>query len=562
MRICDDGVRFNGRWIFEGFIRVVARSWISAIDVVQVATGFPQAKVEAMAREKLPGHVRHDVNEDGSPFVDFQGYVQLLDNLGTLSVAFTRLAAGRIIKRFCDDADRFEEIDEQIGEIDGRNQKDEDYPRYACRVLGDDEAMQTTCECCEAGPWTTRFEVREHFSRKTHVTKALAEEKRRMKQERRRVLALPTAGAVTPAPPHVEAPRSMTLLEFLMERFTDEQQRLFATTYSVFMQKDKRQTFCIDLDEAFPWVGYTRKSNAVRKLQDVLQRDIDYISHGAQNGAPDRCFDTNVKYLIKPKAFEVFLMSAGTPQGKQARRYFVELEWAIHEWIERENAAKLRVAQSNQRTQRPQNPSYVPLITMPRMQAATDNEEVLGPQVYTLQPGGNLRLPPGVVPEGATVLKAGNTAKEVNRGMCHAPTYGEFEWIDHLACPTPQLLEDTLFAHMKMHGRHVIGQRPDGTLDTELFWVQNHEMYKRDMEYIVRRRDDHVAQLTHTETARLQVLNSRAQVEVEQVRERTQAHKTEEAKFQVRLAEIELERDIHRTKQLQITASLHLNDAH
>ena len=82
MRICDDGVRFNGRWIFEGFIRVVARSWISAIDVVQVATGFPQAKVEAMAREKLPGHVRHDVNEDGSPFVDFQGYVQLLDNLG------------------------------------------------------------------------------------------------------------------------------------------------------------------------------------------------------------------------------------------------------------------------------------------------------------------------------------------------------------------------------------------------------------------------------------------------------------------------------------------------
>ena len=108
----------------------------------------------------------------------------------------------------------------------------------------------------------------------------------------------------------------------------------------------------------------------------------------------------------------------------------------------------------------------------------------------------------------------------------------------------------------------VIGQRPDGTLDTELFWVQNHEMYKRDMEYIVRRRDDRVAQLTHTETARLQVLNSRAQVEVEQVRERTQAHKTEVAKFQVRLAEIELERDIHRTKQLQITASLHLNDAH
>ena len=171
----DDGVRFHGIMVFEGFVRVVDRSWISVFDVVQVATGFTPAMVEEIAREKLPDHVRCDVSDDGSPFVDFQGFVQLLSNLGTLSVAFTRLAADRIVKHFCDDANRFDEIDEQIGEIDDRNKKDEDYPRYRCRVLEDDTATLTTCECCEAGPWTTRFEVREHFSHKAHVAKAMSE---------------------------------------------------------------------------------------------------------------------------------------------------------------------------------------------------------------------------------------------------------------------------------------------------------------------------------------------------------------------------------------------------
>ncbi|CAL8461531.1 g1062 [Coccomyxa elongata] len=161
--------------VFEGFVRVVDRSWISVFDVVQVATGFTPAMVEEIAREKLPDHVRCDVSDDGSPFVDFQGFVQLLSNLGTLIVAFTRLAADRIVKHFCDDANRFNEIDEQIGEIDDRNKKDEDYPRYRCRVLEDDTATLTTCECCKAGPWTTRFEVREHFAHETHVAKALSE---------------------------------------------------------------------------------------------------------------------------------------------------------------------------------------------------------------------------------------------------------------------------------------------------------------------------------------------------------------------------------------------------
>ena len=134
----DDGVRFHGIMVFEGFVRVVDRSWISVFDVVQVATGFTQRLVENMAREKLPDHVRRDVTDDGSPFVDFQGFVQLLKNLGPLSVAFTRLAADKIVKHFCDDADRFHEIDEQIDEIDDRNQKDKDYPLYERRVLGDD----------------------------------------------------------------------------------------------------------------------------------------------------------------------------------------------------------------------------------------------------------------------------------------------------------------------------------------------------------------------------------------------------------------------------------------
>ena len=450
MTVHDDGVRFHGQWVFEGFVRIVDRSWISAIDVVQVATGYPLPLVVAIATEKLPDHVRRDVNNDDSPFVDFQGFVQLLDNLGTISVAFTRLAAGRILKRFCDDADRFNEIDEHIGEIDDRNQKDEDYPRYACRVLEDDKATMTTCECCGVGPWTTRFEVREHFSRKTHVAKALAgvegcdicdrerfrsegaraahlltkrhldaaeraerREQRRLghsvqgrtreaqaaREDRPAMLrmedyavegaegsdrpqlhrvgrAFPKRQVCTPTPPSSEpvseahedlvltsriapseaassatredavaviesAPgpseRGMIVAEtttcamdragevdgysdapeddfvtYLLSRFSEPQKRMFAESYGVYMREDMRNSFCIDLDQAFEWMGFTRKDTAVAHVKKHLQPG-DYKT--VQDNPPtltgaSRSFQTAVKYYLTPRAFKKVLMRA------------------------------------------------------------------------------------------------------------------------------------------------------------------------------------------------------------------------------------------------------------
>jgi very-short-patch-repair endonuclease len=63
---------------------------------------------------------------------------------------------------------------------------------------------------------------------------------------------------------------------YLLSRFSDPQKIMFVESYGVYMREDMRNSFCIDLDEAFEWLGYTRKSKAVELLKRNLIEGQDF----------------------------------------------------------------------------------------------------------------------------------------------------------------------------------------------------------------------------------------------------------------------------------------------
>lgn len=88
---------------------------------------------------------------------------------------------------------------------------------------------------------------------------------------------------------------------------------------------DSEDAFPVDFDDAWVWLGYSTKSNALRKLKSQFDEDVDYTlirsdeSLSAGFSEPD-------KYSLTVECFKHLAMLAETTQGREVRKYFIECE--------------------------------------------------------------------------------------------------------------------------------------------------------------------------------------------------------------------------------------------
>jgi phage anti-repressor protein len=83
------------------------------------------------------------------------------------------------------------------------------------------------------------------------------------------------------------------------------------------------EAFPIDLDEAYKWIGYTRKDSAVDTLKSNFEEGIDFSGlnrKSPQGGRPGH------SYQLTIDAFKCLAMMANTEKGKEVRQYFLECE--------------------------------------------------------------------------------------------------------------------------------------------------------------------------------------------------------------------------------------------
>lgn len=111
------------------------------------------------------------------------------------------------------------------------------------------------------------------------------------------------------------------------------------TPEMVFALIQSGDDFPVDFDDAWKWIGYSRKEKAKAKLERNFEQLVDFIkpqdglaspigeaSHGGHN--------REIIYL-SIDCFKSFCMMAGTRKGKMVRRYFLECEKELKRQLEK-----------------------------------------------------------------------------------------------------------------------------------------------------------------------------------------------------------------------------------
>lgn len=83
--------------------------------------------------------------------------------------------------------------------------------------------------------------------------------------------------------------------------------------------------FPVDFNQAWTWLGYSMKRDAKQFLLKNFSLDFDYVMLQPELGTLAVPRPSERIYLTV-EAFKMFAMMAGTKQGKEVRKYFLECE--------------------------------------------------------------------------------------------------------------------------------------------------------------------------------------------------------------------------------------------
>jgi len=97
------------------------------------------------------------------------------------------------------------------------------------------------------------------------------------------------------------------------------------------------EEFPINLEDAWQWLGYSRKDTAKNTLVSNFEQGVDYIIHlpsetGAVATLGFPAFTRQDVYLTV-ECFKAFGMLAGTAKGKEVRKYFLRCEKQLKELL-------------------------------------------------------------------------------------------------------------------------------------------------------------------------------------------------------------------------------------
>jgi len=128
------------------------------------------------------------------------------------------------------------------------------------------------------------------------------------------------------------------LLERLKERFTENDQKMFLTSFYGYLNYNSRTDYVIDFDTVWEWIGYTKKTNAKRILEEHLVLDKDYkcLLLSSEEQRKGRGGKNKERIMLTINAFKLFCMKAGTKKAEEIHEYYVKLEETLHEVINEE----------------------------------------------------------------------------------------------------------------------------------------------------------------------------------------------------------------------------------
>jgi len=129
------------------------------------------------------------------------------------------------------------------------------------------------------------------------------------------------------------------LLEKVKANFTEMEQQLFISNFYTYLNYDKTADFIVDLDAIWQWLGFNKKFNGIRLLENFFVLNKDY-----KNFAPPCGGAKNIgrgghnihKFFLNIKTFKSLCLKAQTKKADEIHEYYIKLEELINEVLEEE----------------------------------------------------------------------------------------------------------------------------------------------------------------------------------------------------------------------------------
>ena len=127
------------------------------------------------------------------------------------------------------------------------------------------------------------------------------------------------------------------LIGLLNKEFTTENQQQFLLNFQLYLQYgDDNTHYVIDLDDAWIWLGFSRKDKAKRTLVNNFEQETDYIitlpRAGERTGGQNK-----EQIMMNIETFKNMCMLSNTEKGKQTRKYYVKMESIFFKHLREQN---------------------------------------------------------------------------------------------------------------------------------------------------------------------------------------------------------------------------------
>jgi len=228
------------------------------------------------------------------------------------------------------------------------------------------------------------------------------------------------------------------LLCKIKDSFTDNEQKMFVTSFYCYLNYHPRNDYVIDLDNIWKWLGFQQKYHAKNMLEKNFTKETDYKCLLSQLGKQKYGSGGHNKetIMLNIKTFKLMCLKAGTKKADEIHNYYIKLEETLQDVIQEESdelkcqleASQLQIELSEkdknnirEKTILEQFPSNTQCVYYGMIDNLSDNKEPL--------------------------IKFGNSNNLKNRVKQHKDTYQNFCLINAYRVDNKLQIESTMKLH-------------------------------------------------------------------------------------------------------------------
>ena len=143
------------------------------------------------------------------------------------------------------------------------------------------------------------------------------------------------------------------LINKIKSEFTEEEQKLFVTSFYCYLNYNPLTDFVIDFEDVWKWCGFSRKDNAKRILEKHFIVDVDYKIEmiappigGAKKSPENRGGHNKEKLTLNIRTFKKYCLKSNTDKSNEIHDYYIKLEEILQDiLLEQTDELKLQLEQ-------------------------------------------------------------------------------------------------------------------------------------------------------------------------------------------------------------------------